>query len=700
MRRELIIEKTDGAGDWMRLDLGEEVPAMVFQVNDFNDLKDRQTSYSQALELPITPNNCRVFGFANEFDAQSSTPYSIHRCAWYEDGAQIIGTDFRLELLSVSDVFNCQIVSNLLGLFETLQSLAMDDLTMSPILWNHNTVKATLESDNPDQLYTFAPPVCVRREAGVYNQLAVGTSLVAGVLPYFRLLPLVREILRQAGYALETDIESVPGYESDLISMCDFKPGPDSFTPLTGRATGADVAIATGSAPTYPISLLNDITDSTFDYNEVRVISLRDANVPAETTTGYEYVAPGYMKCRVRLTALSNSTTDTDSRVRYRIQKFGNPDPSPASSDYEQDVIAEVDDVRVGNLTNYEAYISDEIELAPGERLYLEILLLQGTEGLTFTGHFNLQIPAENAVPAGGNIYPQKSTDFKNQLDVIRLFVQLYGLFVDVDTDARTVRAYNFNKIVDRVKSGDFADWSGKLDIRQSQETTFRVGSYEQQNRILFGNNDLLDIQKAGAIHVNNANLLATKDIFTLAVESSENQQDYPPISLPQLQDMEVDIRYTQDDGKGWNYLNANQPSNPWTVPLVSYRASKTHIVRLEKMQSGSTSGGTFQFGMIPPGYTAAGAYVDGAYAFVPASVDPQTFIDTYYPILEANILNPARVVEAVFNLTPSDIENLDLLRPVYISEYGAFFYIQKINNYQARKLTKVTLVCLNVTTD
>lgn len=703
MRHELIIEKTEGVNDWVTLDVGENVPAIVFQINDLNDLKDRQASYSQSFALPLTPNNCRAFGFADEFDALSDAPYQIHRCAWYEDGIEIIGTDFRLELLSVSDVFNCQIVNNIAGLFETLKSKTMDEMTSIPrLLWNHTTIKSTLESDGPDKLITFAPPLSVQREPGVYSYVQNDRAvLVAGVIPYFRLLPLVRAILGEVGYTLDTDVESVPGYEPDLISMSDFVPGVSSFDPLNRRASGPVLTIGPGAQPSYPIYMLQSPISSQFNYNEVRVRTLRDANVETVTTTGFEYVAPGYMKMRANLMCLANITGDPQSRCRYRVQKFGNPTPGPVADTYEQEVIAEVD-AAVSDRRNYDTFVSDEIELAPGERLYLEIMLLEGRENIPYQGNFSVTIsPESNAVPAGGYIYPQKSTDFKNQLDVIKLFVQLYGLFVDVDTANKVVRAYNLNKVLNRAKTGDFADWSGKLDTnpgKSSREVTFRVGSYEQENRILFGANSLNDEQKSASIYVRNDNLQAVKDLFTIGAESSFNRRHRSPIIFPDMQDMDVDVRYTQDDAAGWSYLKTDPAFIPWPVWLTTYRKSKTHVVRLVPMKStGTGSILRFRFDMIPPAYTSVYAEVDEQYAFVPVSVDPQTFINTYYPILENNILNPARLVEDVFNLTPSDIMNLDLLRPVYVEEYGGFFYIQKIHNYQARKLTKVTLVALSV---
>jgi hypothetical protein len=47
--------------------------------------------------------------------------------------------------------------------------------------------------------------------------------------------------------------------------------------------------------------------------------------------------------------------------------------------------------------------------------------------------------------------------------------------------------------------------------------------------------------------------------------------------------------------------------------------------------------------------------------------------------------------------LAPADVAGLDLFTPVYIDKYGSYFYIQKIENYRADAVTKVTLVAINL---
>jgi hypothetical protein len=39
------------------------------------------------------------------------------------------------------------------------------------------------------------------------------------------------------------------------------------------------------------------------------------------------------------------------------------------------------------------------------------------------------------------------------------------------------------------------------------------------------------------------------------------------------------------------------------------------------------------------------------------------------------------------------DIQSLDLFNPIWLEEHGFWFYVSKINNFQAGKITKVDLI-------
>ena len=71
------------------LDLGDEVPAMTYQINQLNELKDRNASYSQSIDLPKTRNNLRILGFPDCYDVVTPAAFDPQPCELELDGAII-----------------------------------------------------------------------------------------------------------------------------------------------------------------------------------------------------------------------------------------------------------------------------------------------------------------------------------------------------------------------------------------------------------------------------------------------------------------------------------------------------------------------------------------------------------------------------------------------------------------------------------
>ena len=77
-----------------------------------------------------------------------------------------------------------------------------------------------------------------------------------------------------------------------------------------------------------------------------------------------------------------------------------------------------------------------------------------------------------------------------------------------------------------------------------------------------------------------------------------------------------------------------------------------------------------------------------------------------YYQKWSSQMLFNARMIEVYFNLNDRDIEefnhdfrdvekNFGQLIPIYLKQFGAYFYLNKISNYISGKLTKCELIKL-----
>ena len=68
-------------------------------------------------------------------------------------------------------------------------------------------------------------------------------------------------------------------------------------------------------------------------------------------------------------------------------------------------------------------------------------------------------------------------------------------------------------------------------------------------------------------------------------------------------------------------------------------------------------------------------------------------YVPKYYGKLIDNILKRPKILQTQILLDSFDIQSLDLFNPIWLEEHGFWFYVSKINNFQAGEITKVDLI-------
>ena len=68
-------------------------------------------------------------------------------------------------------------------------------------------------------------------------------------------------------------------------------------------------------------------------------------------------------------------------------------------------------------------------------------------------------------------------------------------------------------------------------------------------------------------------------------------------------------------------------------------------------------------------------------------------YVPKYYDKLINNILKRPKILQVQILLDSLDIQSLDLFNPIWLEEHGFWFYVSKINNFQAGKIPKVDLI-------
>jgi len=257
------------------------------------------------------------------------------------------------------------------------------------------------------------------------------------------------------------------------------------------------------------------------------------------------------------------------------------------------------------------------------------------------------------------------------QSDFLKNFLQLHGAIVQVNEQTKVVTIAKFEQVLNNLSSA--VDWTGKLDFVEEYETKFQL-DYAQNNYLRYKDEDGV-IKPEG-----------TDSNLTVADENLEFEKDFITLDFGAT---ESDVWFTN----GNNAFNYNTPNIPVLVDGLVEETTEPRLLYLKQID----------------GYTHT--YRDGASQFdVNTSAPIAWFIDDdfshslgfgsdlyerYYSFLEG-ILDRTKVIEAKIRLNTSDIAQLDFLKPVYIGELDAHFYVSKVKfDYTSNASSIVELVKL-----
>lgn len=289
-----------------------------------------------------------------------------------------------------------------------------------------------------------------------------------------------------------------------------------------------------------------------------------------------------------------------------------------------------------------------EIDVEIGDVLYLTTRLDKGTTlnaecSVDMSGSFTITEIEADEVPIGGKLYFGNNTGFTTYWDCFKTFCQTYGLTVYADENSKVVKAYTMDKLYENKTIAK--DWSDKLS-RENQEMSFIIDGYGQNNFIRFEKKE--DLEDKGNFYVSNGNLDKWKDLFTIKWESGIDVK-------PGTYDLAYIPLYEYDEE---------------IADKKKFVKGKPHLVRFSQVNYNPY--------------------------FIMNHIPAQSLIDTYYDKLANRMLVNAKCLLVGLLLSERDIEELDFFTPIYLKQFGAYFYISKIRNFIAGdRLTKVDLIRL-----
>ena len=646
---------------WNSLDLGEERPAMIYQMNNLAELKDRQASFSQAIKIPKTRNNIVALGYVNLVDVLSDVAYRLHPCELFARGVKISPVGAVLTILNVDfpkeGYINCQIISGASDLFSSLEQ--KEGKTIGGDAWRVPwTVGQIVKDTNNNPLISWFNTVYQNKVSNFVPYPAVDPidSIEIRETKYFtpsiNFDETVRRIFEEEDYILDPSSTNV-GNPNVYISCSDLK----DLKSTEDNVYNLRAAFGYGS------SVLCPAADETS--NVVPASTTSDTHQSAISGSG---TITGY--------AIFKPFRSGGLRVTVDIDVTGNLPINPASLrilqwsiyDGEKKLTAGDVDAR----PNAPFHIDEDvyIENADAEvRIYITSIHTPAVVPTSFTTLVRVSQLRQNAeIPElGDTIDLLECTSFKSRKDIVKAYLQYYGASIEISKapvystagallKKGSVRIFNFEKLYQSVSSR--VDWSSKLV--ESNQMGFQQGDYAQKNIIKLKDNseELVSADEALFI-IQDTSLKGIKELFELGFSTGRS------------------LTYNVD-------LNIVIP----TIVVATYSEDKTEFIGSPTQIYEHY---LFQEMIIKDGID----YLSNELQIKLAKINPlQSIVDNNYKSLQ-KILNNAKILTLKFNLSIIDIAKLDFYTPVYLEQFGAYFYVNKVSNYVVGNTTTVELIKL-----
>lgn len=663
MNYELLMKGIDG--EVWSLDLPLDAPAMNYQINNLAELKDRNASYSQRISLPRTTHNEQAFQFSFVVGSGSHVPYMKFPCQLFYEGALISPAGAVLNIVDISDTsIGVQILGATADLFDTLNNTDAKDpgTGMFLLKWYTDTMGVTerylSDSEESGVLYFWLYATLQKNPniPAVFMEAIGQAEGLDKIYPHLNWYDLVTWIFDRAGYSLETDVDPVD--RAEMFLPCTY--------PVLADNPNVPEASGTGWIQDPPIGAPVGVI-----WQGYPGVTLSD---PVAGRLMMETVAGTFSWMTLW------DTTITFSFSWYNISAIQNGSVEVQVTHYKNDGTSAIVLTRSWSSGSF-GNTSVNIPMEAGEHILVSGLLVTVNPSVN---QYDMRFPVSITAPIppetspGDKPYPGltydllASTGFKSLGDIVKAFFQLFGLTIDVNPATKVVRAYSVQEFYNR-RSSSGKNWSDKLIKGKDTKLTFQLSGYAQSNEIKLEDNKDNNVTDSYKFSIPDVNLQPTKLLFQIGFLSGLNQTLYDADGTLKVHTLANYPIWTINRGR---MENGEMTETTWTYNVLS----KPMVVHVNKSD--------YMWPQVSVGY------IIHRIRLYPARFKRLSYyVPKYYGKLIANILKRPKILQTQILLDSLDIQSLDLFNPIWLEEHGFWFYVSKINNFQAGKITKVDLI-------
>lgn len=668
MKWDVKIRHTE-AKEWISLDLGDENPYITLQAFDVSEPSARNVTFSQALTLPVTETNIRAMQYFNGINGRYGD-ISTHAwpCLLLCDGQKFTEEDMLLYVDSMSGgEINCQIIGANKDLF-----VSMDDTPMSAIKLNRAVditqirtfSQAAGKYGTVNGLYLLSQNDIEPRAVSNADTLSQAID-VWNVFPALSVPSVLSAIMKYHGWTVnDNDVfDELNKYVVPCISMKQI--GEFGFVMNAG-------AVSTINIPTNTIGQFslamgiggNDLTrigysGTTNDIDKHYMptyfsIDSQICTVSVSIKCDKDFGYPDTLGSRIGLGVYAVITDATGNIINSKPLKGYNQDyientyflPNTSANYNGEPVVLTTPEgfrVNVGEQLRFKVYLqSINNSMAGNYRISATINVKFTSDPDSETDYGSITIGAS------ANLFD--CMNFDTQGDFVRAVIQTFALFPVFDYRTKTVTFETFQTVIDNKNAGNVMDWSDNLLQDDELEFSYQPDNFAKINEINFKEEN--DYQTGWTFRMYSASLeQGPKEYMEIPFASAKNLTFDTYGQVVNLPLYEVS---QQDSGISRTWKGSDTPY--LLQALLPFRKT---------IQQGTVS-------------AVRNVYTGNFYTEnVKQNFDALT-----------NAIAFPTVLRASFDLSLLDIYMIDFMKPVWLEQFSAYFYLLKVENYSGEIVT------------
>lgn len=632
----------------------DSLVAMSYNVNDIAQIADRNADFSQIFKAPGTSRNHKALGFASEISSLTTSPYRFGDARIVQGGVTILPIGVA-EIVGYEDSFyRIKVLAGNATFFRSLGSNKVSDLDLSAYdhTFNFATVTGSFGNDWTDG---YKYPVIN------YGRFTAARNVRVDFLRHaFFAKTLVNEIFSGSGYTPAGDFLTSYEFERLLIPFTNDKlsaPNTNQIDfvylhPMTGTGN-INVFFSTGGRFNQNVGTARSYYGNNFEGNYKFRFSAHYENLsgvmPTVTIIGRE-----------------------------------------AGVDQILDVFPFAQDDFVNGITTGVFTFEKEYHINAGTGFITELSI-------------NINVPAAGFQIYGypGGAFPVDPDSFFEcydaydlisaysfavsaalnlpnitQVDFLKTIAQLYGIVYTTDSLNKIVYFQQFKKLYSNKPLA--LDWSKKIDIRTAK-IEYQIGNYAQKNYLRWkvdsGDKEFIAQSADGLIPIDDTTLPESKDLVTLPFAATFEGYYLDGIRVPVIR--KIKPPNVPDDP---SFSIGTLPRLLYDFPVQASDVPGAGIVFTDNTSSVTPAGANpvpfcyFQYNQPFPGIGVTATTIVSLLKY-------QDLINYHYKELILMLIR-VRLLKVDTVLDPTDIENLDHFIPIYLKQFTAYFYLNKVDRY------------------